>query len=46
LDSKCIPFLHGVIDAAKNKYEYGDILKALKGMTGPEARLMLLDIIA
>jgi hypothetical protein len=41
---KYIPFLRGLMDATKNQYEYQNILKALKGMTGPEARQMRLDL--
>jgi hypothetical protein len=43
-DAKYIPFLHKAMEAQKNDWELRKILKALKGMTGPEARQLRLEV--
>jgi HEAT repeat protein len=41
---KYIPLLRGLMDATANDYELRKVLRALKGMTGPEARQLRVEV--
>jgi len=43
-DAKYVPYLRKVMDAQKNEWELRKVLKALKGMNGPEARQLRLEV--
>jgi len=43
-DSKYIPTLRQIMGKADGEWELRKVLQALKGMTGPEARQLRLDI--
>ena len=41
---KYIPLLRSLMDATRNDNELRKVLRALKGMTGPEARQLRVDV--
>jgi len=43
-DPKYIPMLRGLMDATRNDYELQKVLRAIKGLTGPEARQLRVDL--
>lgn len=43
-DPKHIPLLRGLMDATRNTYELQKVLRAIKGLTGPEARQLRVDL--
>jgi hypothetical protein len=43
-NAKYIPLLRSLMDATRNDFELRKILRALKGMTGPEARQLRVDV--
>jgi len=43
-DPKYIPLLRGLTDAARNNYVIQKVLRAIKGMNGPEARQLRVEL--
>ena len=43
-DPKYIPLLRGLMDSTRNAYELQKLLRAIKGLTGPEARQLRVDL--
>jgi thioredoxin 1 len=43
-DPKYIPLLRGLMDATRNAYELQKLLRAIKGLTGPEARELRVEL--
>jgi HEAT repeat protein/thiol-disulfide isomerase/thioredoxin len=43
-DAKYLPLLRSLMDATRNDYELRKILRALKGMTGPDVRQLRVDV--
>lgn len=43
-DPKYIPLLRGLMDTTRNAYELQKLLRAIKGLTGPEARELRVEL--